>query len=164
VHIILKEKGIRPPPVKTFTVSRDPGGRRPPCPLAVVLSVGRSMKSSHAETWPHDDRRNGTVPRLPRPCRREDRARNPGARHPRHPHVDPDPRVAEGPDGRHPDSRVLLQAVPARAEEGIAAIKGSIRHHKVNHARSFRWSRRPEDRVEAEKRGHHKLQEMAASE
>ncbi|MCY4191668.1 MAG: hypothetical protein OXD42_10180 [Rhodospirillaceae bacterium] len=41
----------------------------------------------------------------------------------------------------------------------LAAIEGTTNHHKAYHARPFRWSRKPEDRVEAGKRGHQKLQE-----
>ena len=46
----------------------------------------------------------------------------------------------------------------------LAAIEGAINHHKAHHARPFRWSRKPEDRVEAGKRGHHKLHERAPNE
>ncbi len=49
-------------------------------------------------------------------------------------------------------------------DECIAAIEDDIDHHKANDARPFRWSRKPEDLVEAWKRGHHKLHEMAANE
>ncbi len=66
------------------------------------------------------------VPCLPRPCRRGDRTRNPGACHPRHRLV---AQVRTWPKGR-PD-------------------------------RTFRWSRKPEDLVEACKGGHRRLREMA---
>ncbi len=37
-------------------------------------------------------------------------------------------------------------------------------HHNANDARPFRWSRKPEDLVEACKGGHRKLQEMVSDE
>ncbi len=46
----------------------------------------------------------------------------------------------------------------------VAAIEGYIAHHNAIDARPFRWSRRPEDLVEAWKRGHQKLREMASDE
>ena len=58
----------------------------------------------------------------------------------------------------------LKNAVFDSLDECIAAIEGCIEHHNVNDARPFRWSRKPEDLVEAWKRGHQKLQEMASNE
>ena len=58
----------------------------------------------------------------------------------------------------------LKDAVFDSLDECIAAIEGYIAHHNANHARPFRWSRKPEDLVEAWKRGHQKLQEMAVNE
>ena len=58
----------------------------------------------------------------------------------------------------------LKDAVFDSLDECIAAIEGCIEHHNANDARPFRWSRKPEDLVEAWKRGHQKLQEMASSE
>ena len=43
-----------------------------------------------------------------------------------------------------------------------AAIVGYIEHHNATDARPFRWSKEPEDLVEAWKEGHRKLQESAA--
>ncbi len=47
-------------------------------------------------------------------------------------------------------------------DECIAAIEGYIEHHNSNDARPFRWSKAPEDLVEAWKKGHQKLQESAS--
>ncbi len=58
----------------------------------------------------------------------------------------------------------LKDAVFDSLDECIAAIEGCIEHHNANDARPFRWSGKPEDLVEAWKRGHQKLQEMASSE
>ncbi len=58
----------------------------------------------------------------------------------------------------------LKDAVFDSLDECIAAIEGCIEHHNVNDARPFRWSRKPEDLVEAWKRGHQKLDEMASNE
>ncbi len=46
-------------------------------------------------------------------------------------------------------------------DECITATEGCIAHHDAHHARPFRWSRKPEDLVEACKGGHRKLREMA---
>ncbi len=46
-------------------------------------------------------------------------------------------------------------------DECITAIEGCIAHHDAHHARPFRWSRKPEDLVEACKGGHRRLREMA---
>ncbi len=103
-------------PVDGKTRIQAPGRTRRPLP----------MRPGHARTRTHACRRNGAtclpaaldvatgmvtgqtvgrhrpagVPRLPRPCRRGDRARNPGACHPRQrpaAQVGRGPRVAEGP-------------------------------------------------------------------
>ncbi|MCY4197253.1 MAG: IS630 family transposase, partial [Rhodobacteraceae bacterium] len=58
----------------------------------------------------------------------------------------------------------LKNAIFNSLEECVAAIEGYIAHHNANDARPFRWSRDPEDRVEAWKRGHQKLDEMASNE
>ena len=44
----------------------------------------------------------------------------------------------------------------------VAAIEGCIEHHNANDARPFRWSRKPEDLVEALRKGRRKLQELAS--
>ena len=56
----------------------------------------------------------------------------------------------------------LKHAIFNSLEECIAAIEGYIEHHNANDARPFRWSRKPEDLVEAWKRGHQKLQRCCA--
>ena len=58
----------------------------------------------------------------------------------------------------------LKNAVFDSLDECVAAIEGYIEHHNANDARPFRWSRKPEDLVEAWKRGHQKLEEMASNE
>ena len=58
----------------------------------------------------------------------------------------------------------LKDAVFDSLDECIAAVEGYIEHHNANDARPFRWSRKPEDLVEAWKRGHQKLDELASSE
>lgn len=57
----------------------------------------------------------------------------------------------------------LKNAVFDSLDACIAAIAGYIEHPNANDARPFRWSRKPEDLVEAWKRGHQKL-EMASNE
>ena len=56
----------------------------------------------------------------------------------------------------------LKQAVFNSLDECIAAIEGYTEHHNTNDARPFRWSKAPEDHVEAWKKGHQKLQESAS--
>ena len=56
----------------------------------------------------------------------------------------------------------LRHAVFNSLDECVAAIEGYIEHHNVSDARPFRWSRKPEDLVEAWKKGHRKLQETAS--
>ena len=56
----------------------------------------------------------------------------------------------------------LRNAVFNSLDECTAAIEGYIEHHNASHARPFRWSKAPEDLVEAWKRGHRKLQEMVS--
>ena len=58
----------------------------------------------------------------------------------------------------------LKDAVFDSLDECVAAIEGYIEHHNASDARPFRWSRKPEDLVEAWKRGHQKLEEMASNE
>ncbi len=58
----------------------------------------------------------------------------------------------------------LKDAVFDSLDECVAAIEGYIEHHNASDARPFRWSRKPEDLVEAWKRGHQKLDEMASNE
>ena len=53
----------------------------------------------------------------------------------------------------------LKHAIFNSLDECIAAIEGYIEHHNANDARPFRWSKKPEDLVEAWKKGHQKLQE-----
>ncbi len=56
----------------------------------------------------------------------------------------------------------LEHAIFNSLAECILAIKGYIEHHNATDARLFRWSKKPEDLVEAWKRGHQKLQESAS--
>lgn len=56
----------------------------------------------------------------------------------------------------------LRHAIFNSLDECIAAIEGYIEHHNSNDARPFRWSKAPEDLVEAWKKGHQKLQESAS--
>ncbi len=56
----------------------------------------------------------------------------------------------------------LKHAIFNSLDECIAAIEGYIEHHNANDARPFRWSKKPEDLVEAWKKGHQKLQESAS--
>ena len=56
----------------------------------------------------------------------------------------------------------LKHAIFNSLDECIAAIEGYIEHHNANDARPFRWSRKPEDLVEAWKTGHRKVQESAS--
>ncbi len=58
----------------------------------------------------------------------------------------------------------LKDAVFDSLDECVAAIEGYIEHHNASDARPFRWSRKAEDLVEAWKRGHQKLEEMASNE
>ncbi len=57
----------------------------------------------------------------------------------------------------------LRDAVFDSLDDCVAAIEGYIGHHNASDARPFRWSRNPEDLVASWKRGHRKLQEMAAA-
>ena len=56
----------------------------------------------------------------------------------------------------------LKYAIFNSLDECIAAIEGYIEHHNTNDARPFRWSKAPEDLVEAWKKRHQKLQESAS--
>ena len=56
----------------------------------------------------------------------------------------------------------LKDAIFNSLDECIAAIEEYIEHHNANNARPFRWSKKPEDLVEAWKKGHQKLQESAS--
>ncbi len=56
----------------------------------------------------------------------------------------------------------LKRAIFNSLDECIAAIEGYIEHHNANDARPFRWSKAPEDLVEAQKKGHLKLQESTS--
>ena len=47
-------------------------------------------------------------------------------------------------------------------DECIAAVERYIEHHNAADARLFRWSKGPEDLVEACKKGHQKLQKSAS--
>ena len=66
---------------------------------------------------------------------------------------------------------VLLQAFGGRGSDtrsstrstsAVEAIEGYIEHHNASDARPFRWSKAPEDLVQAWKKGHQKLQESAS--
>ncbi len=52
----------------------------------------------------------------------------------------------------------LKHAIFNSPGECIAATESCTRHHNANHTHPFRWSKKPEDFVEAWKRGHQKLQ------
>ena len=56
----------------------------------------------------------------------------------------------------------LKHAIFNSLDECIAAIESYIEHHNANDARPFRWSKKPEDLVEAWKKGHQKLKESAS--
>ena len=56
----------------------------------------------------------------------------------------------------------LKHAIFNSLDECTAAVEGYIEHHNANDARPFRWSRKPEDLVEAWRKGHRKLQESAS--
>ena len=56
----------------------------------------------------------------------------------------------------------LKHAIFNSLDECIAAIVGYIEHHNATDARPFRWSKLPEDLVEAWKEGPRKLQESAS--
>ena len=56
----------------------------------------------------------------------------------------------------------LKHAIFNSLDECVAAIEGYIKHHNANDARPFRWSKQPEDLVEAGKKEHQKLQELAS--
>ena len=67
--------------------------------------------------------------------------------------------------GSFPSSRQRLKHAAFNSlDECIAAAEGCTGHHSANGVRPFRWSKQPEDLVEAWKRGHLKLQELASSE
>ena len=61
-----------------------------------------------------------------------------------------------------PPRQRLMNAAFNSVDECVAAVEGCIEHHNEHDARPFRWSRKPEDLVEAWKTGHQKLQEMAS--
>ena len=56
----------------------------------------------------------------------------------------------------------LKNAVFNSVDECMAAVEGYIENHNEHDARPFRWSRKPGDLVEAWKKGHQKLREMAS--
>ena len=56
----------------------------------------------------------------------------------------------------------LKHAVFNSLDACIAAIEGYIEHHDANDARPFRWSKEPEDHVEAWKKGHQRLKQSAS--
>ena len=56
----------------------------------------------------------------------------------------------------------LRHAIFNSLDACIAAIEGYIEHHNAADARPFRWSKEPEDLVEAWNKGHRKLQESAS--
>ena len=56
----------------------------------------------------------------------------------------------------------LKHAIFNSLDECIATIEGYIEHHNANDAPPFRWSKEPDDLVEAWKKGHQKLQETAS--
>ena len=56
----------------------------------------------------------------------------------------------------------LKHAVFDSLGECVAATEGCIEHRNATYARPFRWSRTPEDLVEARKMRHQKLQQLAS--
>ncbi len=58
----------------------------------------------------------------------------------------------------------LKDAVFDPLDDCVAAMEGYTGPHNASAARPFRLSRNPEDPVAPWKRGHHRLQEMAAAE
>ena len=56
----------------------------------------------------------------------------------------------------------LRHAVFNSVDECIEAIEGYIEHHNASDARPFHWRKKPEDIVEAWKKGHQKLHESAS--
>ncbi len=58
----------------------------------------------------------------------------------------------------------LKDAVFDPLDDCVAAVEGYTGRHNASDARPFRWSRNPEDLVASWKRGHRRLQEMAAAE
>ncbi len=195
LHGILKENGLGPHRVGTFRVSRDVVGLCiDPPDHAVVLAADAETPARDAGPCRDKDARLQAarpacsrpatspplagVPRLPRPCRRGDRTRNPGACHPRHRLVargGRGPHVAEGParpdvplhpDPGVPDGRrrgVLPEAVRTEAEGCGLRLARRMHHGDRGMHRAPRPSvpLEPEDLVEACKGGHRKLREMA---
>ena len=66
--------------------------------------------------------------------------------------------AVEGFFSRHLRQR-LTHAIFNSLDE---CIEGYIEHHNAHDARPFGWSKKPEDIVEAWKKGHQKLQELAS--
>ena len=56
----------------------------------------------------------------------------------------------------------LRHAVFNSIDECVAAIEGYTEHHNATDARPFRWSKAPEDLVQAWKKGRQRLQETAS--
>ena len=57
----------------------------------------------------------------------------------------------------------LKNAVLDSLDECVEAIDGYIEHHNADDARPFRWSRKPEDLVDAWKRGYYRKLEQVKS-
>ena len=55
----------------------------------------------------------------------------------------------------------LKHAIFNSLNECVAPIESYIKHRNATDARPFRWSKKPEDLVEAWKKSHQKLQESA---
>ncbi len=56
----------------------------------------------------------------------------------------------------------LKHAIFNSLDECIAAVEGYFEHHEADDASPFRWSKEPENLVEAWKKDHQKLQESAS--
>ncbi len=172
LHGILKQSGLGPHRVGTFRASRDPGfgirardvatgkvvgrtvdrhrsqeflafpdpvaeGIAPGTPVHVIPDTVSSHGAAEVRTWPKG-RPDRTFRFTPTPASRTD--------------------AVEGFFPRLSGQR-LKDAVFDPLDECITAIEGCIAHHEAHHARPFRWSRKPEDLVEACKGGHRKLRE-----
>ena len=157
VHGILKENGLRPHQVKTFKVSHDPrfaikvrdvvgqtverhrsaeflafldpvaAGIAPETPVHVIRDNVSSHKSAEVHAW-LKGRPDWTFHFTPTAASWMN--------------------AVEGFFSKLARQR-LKNAVFDSLDACIAAIEGDIAHHNANDARPFRWSRKPEDLVEA---------------
>ncbi|MCY4459752.1 MAG: IS630 family transposase [Albidovulum sp.] len=115
-------------------------GIKPGTQVHVVLDNVSSHKSTEVNEWPKDNA-NRTFHFTPTSASRMN--------------------AVEGFFSKLSRQR-LKHAIFNSLDECIAAIKGYIEHRNANDARPFRRSKKPEDLVEAWKKGHRKLQESAS--